>query len=580
MNKLNEYIKKHPESTALTVLAVLCLLFLFFGLDFYPLLDVDETRYAIMSRDLANSKDWNVLLLNSIPFLEKPPLYFWLVALSIKLFGRFSEFAVRFPIALISTFLVFFTYYFGKKVLSRRFGLYSSIILLTSVFFLILSHVAILDIVLTVCITSALYCAFLSYRTTEKYNKYCWWGFWTFAGLGFLAKGILAVAIPFVVMFLYCLCTKNLKDLFKPRNFIVGFIIFLLISLPWHLIMFRDYGWTFINEYFVKHHFSRLLTSHGLGRKHGIFYFIPVFFVAFMPWTFIFLASAYEGCKNFYNNIKNTEGKIITKLSTALYAENKDQQLILFASVFFVVVFAVMSVSSTKLPTYILPALPAAALITGYFWCKSENNSATKHAITISTYLISFIFIIAAIIASLSYLFLPQSIIEMCNSFKYSVLIGCAFIGMYLLVKLKTEQIVSIFSGYVITMFFVITFAVTNLFGVIYASGENELVIYSNYANSLETRLVTFDFAVKPSTKINYGDFVYFITDNDFDKLYSLVSIKSVPTFVIVKNSQVKMFNYQDKIDKYLYPVKIGKKYSLYFNKNIPEKNKALLWIK
>ncbi len=570
MKKIEDFTGNHPEICSLTLLLLLCGIFLFWGLDFYPLLDVDETRYAIMSRDLANSKDWNLLLLNSVPFLEKPPLYFWIVAASIKFFGKFTEFAVRFPIALISSFLVFMTYFFGKKVLSRKFGLLSSIILLTSVFFLILSHVAILDMVLTVALASALYLAFLSFYVSEKYKKYCWWGFWTFAGLGFLAKGILAIAIPVVVMFLYCLFTKNLKALFKPINFVVGFIIFLLISLPWHVIMFNDYGWGFINEYFVKHHFARLLTSQDLGRKHGFFYFVPVFIVAFMPWTFIFLASVYDGLKKLYVKLKNSE---------SLIPQNKEQELILFSSIFFVVVFGVMSVSSTKLPTYILPALPAAALITGIFWCRAENDEQTKKSVTISTYLVAGIFILAAIIASFAYIFLPQTYLELVSPFKYSVLIGCAFVGMYLILKLNTQQSLSIFSGYVITMFFVITFAVTNLFGLIYAGGENELVLFSNYANSQDTRLVTFDFAVKPSTKINYSNYVYFITDDNFEKLYSLVSNKVVPTYVIVKNRQVETYNYKNKLEKYLYPVQIGKKYSLYINKKLPEKSKSIMWI-
>ena len=83
----------------------------------------------------------NVLLLNSVPFLEKPPFYFWIVGASIKLFGKFNEFAVRFPIALMATFLIFYTYFFGRKVLSRKFGLISAIVLLTSVFFLIIPKV-------------------------------------------------------------------------------------------------------------------------------------------------------------------------------------------------------------------------------------------------------------------------------------------------------------------------------------------------------------------------------------------------------------------------------------------------------
>jgi len=579
MIKLKQFTEEHPELCSILLLAFLCGIFLFWGLNFYPLLDVDETRYAIMSRDLAASKDWNLLLLNSIPFLEKPPLYFWMVACSIKFFGGFSEFAVRFPIAVIASFLVFFTYIFGKKVLSRKFGLLSAVILLTSVFFLILSHVAILDMVLTVWMTSSLYCAYLSFKAEEKYKKYCWWGFWTFAGLGFLAKGILAIAIPAVVMFLYCLFTKKLKQMFKPINFVVGLVIFLLISLPWHVVMFRDYGWTFINEYFVKHHFARLLTSEDLGRKHGFFYFVPVFIVAFMPWTFIFLASVIDGCKKLVEKYKNAEGKIVNRIWNLFSSENAEQELLLFLVLFFVVVFCVMSVSSTKLPTYILPAIPAAALITGFFWCKSENENNTR-AIKISTYIVSIIFIVAAIVASVSYVFLPQAVLELVSPFKYTVLVGCAFVGIYLMIKLQTQQTLSIFSGYVVTMFFVITFAVTNLFGVLYAGGENELVLFSNYASSQDTRLVTFDFAVKPSTKINYGDFVYFITDDDFEKLYSLVSNKLTPTYVIVKNKQVERYNYQDKLDKYLYLVQAGKRYSLYINKKIPEKSKVILWLK
>ncbi|MGN0017506.1 MAG: ArnT family glycosyltransferase [Candidatus Gastranaerophilaceae bacterium] len=578
MDKIKNFVEKHPELSALSLLTLLCFLFLFWGLNFYNLVDVDETRYAIMSRDLANSNDWNVLLLNSIPFLEKPPLYFWLVAISIKMFGTFSPFVVRFPIAILSAFLVFFTYFFGRKILSRKFGLYSSIILLSSTFFLILSHVAILDMVLTVLITSSLYCAFMSFFTKDNLKKYCWWGFWTFAGLGFLAKGILAIAIPAVVMFLYCLITKTLKEMFKPVNFIFGFIIFLLIALPWHITMFKDYGMHFVQEYFIKHHFARLLTSQDLGRKHGFFYFVPIFIVAFLPWTFVFLGSIYEGFKKLLDKFKKVQGSFVQKLKTTLYANTAEEKLILFASIFFVIVFGVMSVSSTKLPTYILPALPAAALLTGYFWTTSNNEQ--EKTIKISTYILSGIFIMATIIAAFSFIFLPFSIIELINDFKYPVMIGCGLIGMLLVIELKAQKYLSVFASYVVTMLFILTVTVTNIFNVIYAGGENELVLFSNYASTTHTKLVTFDFAVKPSVKINHEEFVYFITDRDFDKLNNLTRNKVTPVYVIVKNKEVINGNYQKELNRNLYLLQQGRKYSLYINKNLTDKQKVTQIIK
>ena len=84
---------------AILIIMILCFILLFAGMWSYPLIDVDETRYAVMSRDLIGSGNWNLLFVNGVPFIEKPPLYFWLTAISIKLFG-FNEFAVRFPVML------------------------------------------------------------------------------------------------------------------------------------------------------------------------------------------------------------------------------------------------------------------------------------------------------------------------------------------------------------------------------------------------------------------------------------------------------------------------------------------------
>ena len=567
INKVNVFIKNHPEIFCLSLLAIACLAFLFFGLGDYPLLDVDETRYAVMARDLASSWNWNDLKLNMVPFLEKPPLYFWLVGASIKFFGVFSEWAVRLPIALLSTFLIFFTYIFGKKVISRKFGMISALILLASIFFLILSHIAIIDMVLTVFMTSALYCAFLTHFCEEKSKKYYWWYFYTFIGVGFMAKGILALAIPITIMFVYNFLTKTLKDMFRPINMLPGIAIFLLLIFPWHFIMYKHYGFKFIREYFLIHHFGRLMGSQYIGRERPFLYFIPVFLLGFMPWAFIFLAFLFDGFKKLVAKFKTTEGKLKEKIFALFEASNNEQKLLLFASIYFIIVFFVFSVSSTKLPTYILPVFPAASLLTGYFWWISDEKSENERSIYNSTVLFSALFIIAGFTAAIGFFFLPPDIQFSLAKFNRPAIIGIFMLGILLVLRLNTKRALSIFAGYILVMFFVITLAVFDIFNFVYSGGENEIVEYSRLSSSTScsAQLITFDFAVKPSVLIPYQNRVTFLTDADFEQLDKLLKYKKGPTFVIVKNKNFeKNENYRKELETRLMLLQEGKKYSFY----------------
>jgi len=116
-------------------------------------------------------------------------------------------------------------------------------------------------------------------------------------------------------------------------------------------------------------------------------------------------------------------------------------------------------------------------------------------------------------------------------------------------------------------MVFIVTLSVSQIFNFVYASGENEIVNYSMMSTRPAdmSQLVTFDFAVKPSTMINYKAPVQFITDPDFDKLDELLEYKGGPTFVIVKNKNFDNDdNYRKNLEKRLERVQTGKRYSLY----------------
>ena len=179
MEKIKQFYNSNPERFYLIVLGILSLVFLFLGLGSYPLVDVDETRYAVMSRDLLGH-NWNFLMLNGVPFIEKPPLYFWFTALSIKLFG-FHEWAIRLPMSILAIITVFATYFIGKKVKSSKLGFYASIVLLSNVFFVMLTRVAIIDMVFTAFLTWTIYCGLLTDFVQDKYKKYLWWFFYLFA---------------------------------------------------------------------------------------------------------------------------------------------------------------------------------------------------------------------------------------------------------------------------------------------------------------------------------------------------------------------------------------------------------------
>lgn len=566
-DKVSGFVGKHPEISCLLLLTIGCLMFLFLGLNLYPLMDVDETRYAVMARDLAYSWDWNTLLLNKVPFLEKPPLYFWLVASSIKLFGGFSAFAVRFPIALLSSILIFFTYFMGKTIISRKFGMISAFVLLSSLFFLIFSHVAIIDMVLTFFMTSAIYFSFLTHFCEDKYKKYCWWLFYTMIGAGFLAKGILALAIPGLIIFIYNLITKTVKEIFKPLHLLPGLVILLICILPWHLDMYKIYGFEFIKQYFLIHHFGRFMGSEYIGRERPLWYFIPVFLMGFMPWTFIFIAFLIDSFKKLGAKYKAAEGKFKEKISTLLTVTTNEQKMLLFFSIFFIVVFLVFSSSSTKLPSYILPAFPAAAMLTGYFWWVSDEKGEYQESIYYSTLIFSTIFILAAIVSSAAFYFLPYDIQFKLLNIKEVTITAIYLLAILLLTRLYTKRALSVFSGYIFVMFFVVTLAVSQIFNFVYATGENELVLYSMISAypDQSTHLVTFDFAVKPSTLIVYKNKVDFITDPDFKQLDELLKYNNGPTFVIIKNKNFKDNpEYKKEIEKRLELVQKGEKYSLY----------------
>ena len=369
IDKIKQFYSDSPERFYLILLGLLSFIFLFVGMGAYPLVDVDETRYAVMSRDLLHH-NWNFLMLNGVPFIEKPPLYFWITALSIKLFG-FHEYAIRLPMSILATLTVFFTYYIGKKIKTPKFGFYTATIMMANVFFIMLTRVAIIDMVFTALLTWTIYFGLLTEFVKDNNKKWCWTAFYLCMSFAFLAKGLLAIVFPCAIIGIHRIINKSVKEIFKPQYILSGLVLFLLINLPWHLAMYKEYGFEFIWVYFILHHFERLVNADALGKTRPFLYFIPVFFVGFLPWSLHFI------------------GAIVDFFKKKMF---KDKYVLFFA-IYFIIIFGLFSVASGKLPTYVLPAVPPAAFLTAYFIYEKDSKW-----LKIPTYIAIFATVVALIV--------------------------------------------------------------------------------------------------------------------------------------------------------------------------------------
>jgi len=187
----------------------------FYWIGKYPLLDIDETRYVNMAREMFNTKEYLTLYLNGDYFFEKPPLFFWIECLSFKISGIVSELSARLPIVLLSLLPAGLLLSLCKKVKRDKFAIITTAVLFTSLEYMFLTKIAILDSVLTSFVVSSVLCYFYTFYVEEKNKKYFWILTYVFSALAVLAKGIPGVAIPLIIIAASTIVFKTYKETFK-----------------------------------------------------------------------------------------------------------------------------------------------------------------------------------------------------------------------------------------------------------------------------------------------------------------------------------------------------------------------------
>jgi len=328
----------------LAMLAALALPVFLLGLGSPGLYDPHEALYAEVAREMLTRGDWLTPYLNGTRYLDKPPLFYWLIGLSYLAFGV-SEFAARLPVALAGLGGVFLTWGIGRQLFGARTAFVAGLVLTASLGYFVFSRQVLPDMVLSFFMTSAVYAAVRGWLVEGQRPG---WAMLFYAGLacGVLTKGVVGL-FPLAVLGLYLALTGRLH-LWRTMMPLRGALLIVLVTAPWHvLIAWRNDGYFW--HYVVNEHVLRFL-----GQRDPMDFVslpLPVFllivFLWLLPWSpYLALTIPDKWGDRSKDRDDRPDGRFVLLLWAGL-------PLIFFAA------------SQARLPQYSLPALPALALLIG-----------------------------------------------------------------------------------------------------------------------------------------------------------------------------------------------------------------------
>ncbi len=242
--------------------------------------DASEAFYAETPREMLESGDYLAPHFNYAPRTQKPPLVYWIVAASYKVFGV-SEFALRLPGALAACGILLFCYGIGRSLFNPRAALFAAIMAGTTARIFILARRLPIDIFLILFLTGTL---FFLVRALRGGGTRGWVLAYLFAALGFLTKGPVAVLIPAGACALWMLRARRPK--LSGIRLLPGAAVFAAVTLPWYLLVFFRHGWAYIAPFFLSDNLGRF-ASQDFGPSRGILYYFGVAAADFFPWSIL-----------------------------------------------------------------------------------------------------------------------------------------------------------------------------------------------------------------------------------------------------------------------------------------------------
>jgi len=302
---------------------------LFFGLTATGLLGPDEPRYAAIGREMARSGDWITPRLWGEAWFEKPALLYWMTGVAFRA-GLGEDLAPRLPVALMSAAFLLAYGWLLRREFGWRPAFFATAALGASAGWLGFSHVAVTDLPLAAAFSAAML-LWLPLVTDRPLGAGRAAAAGALLGLAVLAKGLVPLVLALPLAFT---ARRRLKELLHPA----AIAAFLLAAGPWYLLCWKANGWTFIQEFFIKHHVSRFSTE-ALQHPQPFWFFLPVVLVGMLPWT-----------------------PLVALLFNRRVYQDPRRRFLLMWALFGLVFF---SASVNKLPGYLLPLMPALSALVG-----------------------------------------------------------------------------------------------------------------------------------------------------------------------------------------------------------------------
>lgn len=366
------------SARAIAIVVVALVIAFFWQLGGIGLVDETEPLFAEAARQMYATGDWITPYFNGETRFDKPPLVYWGMALCFHIFGV-GEWGVRLPSAIAAAGLAGFSFYtlerFGnshgaqspdspdKQQAFTLAAVIGAVAMALHPQTLVWARTGVSDMLLSGCMGAALLCFFWGYAQGGKARWY--YGFYTFVALAVLDKGPVGAVIPGLVVFGFAAYMGQIRTLLKEIRLVRGSLLVLLLTVPWFVAVITIHGQTYIDSFFGYHNYERF-TDVVNGHAAPWYFYFAVVAVGFLPWS---------------PGLPFAMARLRPWSLGYWRRQPREKQLGLFALIWFLAIFCFFTAAVTKLPSYVLPLMPAAAIMVGLMWAGPRQRGTWISAV-------------------------------------------------------------------------------------------------------------------------------------------------------------------------------------------------------